>query len=1345
MSLVKGTLHVSILNNYMDFYKESTVDKIESSFSIRNNNESNTKNNEKRKSSLNMMNEEEKMKNKISKCPKNNNLYKKKKRKEKNIISNKSKSKKFIKIHIKGKDKKNNINGNTNNNINNKNNNCINKSNSSCKNIFKGSTNKRNSKLLFKDELKNDEKIYLEQINNAFISLNNNDMNLIRKCKEKNHLIRQMNSKIKKKRKYNKKNVLISKRINKEIQILKRNYSYIIYHINEKKKTTKEKEKKRKKRKKILKSIFYNRKRSHYYISNLLKTFMKIKNNKIQKKLKQYVYLKEIYSTINMENKQTCNNLNEQNKSEIIYDDLKKVLQPNKCDNKLFKMNLKRSKNLTNEKKNYINENYSNNNIYSEDNCMGEILSDDYIILNKKKSNKLENKISNNIINHRHCSEDMYLNTSKLKENNNNLINSYVMKENDMNEMNFKNDIKEKEDQLILKNENKNIQLCNENELDNEKKYKGDNIILNNIHNKDNFYKYMNVLSINQLIKGEGSLEKRTNKSDSSNNEHKSDNIYDDKKINYKSDPNYTSKLLQKIDNSSNLFDEAKEKKKKSKKIKEKKNNNYVNKNIMDHVNLDEHEENVKKKRKKKKKTNNKEKYNMKNKSDQMFEELTSTNGCINSNNNDNDNNNNNNNNNYIILTGNAQNISDEEISEYITKQGLNLKEYLIWKEIKIKESKELIHLNVDASFSVSKGAGLYNYGQNICFFNSIIQAIIRIPYICKDLLNKLHSLNCEKRKKKTFCFYCLFEQFACNIISKKSVIKNVLIPYIKKYMCNSYHIGYQEDVHEYLRYFLNSLEKTSFFSSIYIQKMFTGVSKNVTICMNCNNVSLKYEQYYELSLDISSSNNLEDALKNFLSKEMLVGENGYYCEKCKKKKKATKQCVINKLPRVLTIQIKRFFMNSNFDIVKNHKNISYPLYLDMKYYVNNYDLFENNFNNNVISLYEKMNKTNCVDTTMNGNNNNNNIYHENNSCNINYNNTAQKSVNEQNIIPEHSFRRNKINYENDFFLNNINKKRECSNDDIICNINNNEDIFFNNKEKEYMIKENYMNTNQCIKLRGGNDNINIHVLKIIENILIDLKESLYKKQIQNKLTSKVLRNMIREKKKLLIKELKKIKFSKLYKDISLRISKDIDMLYYFFKVNRENDKFKKIIYKYKIDYYEYYVGSTNFKVDFIKYNHNFDSPSKDHDNNSPLQNNDVNNNRQSNVNLKEQNMNNTNKKKNNYFSFELTGLIKHIGSGTDYGHYIALTKSNNNIYLQCDDNHISYINRKDILKCVKNAYVFIYTCINPEFIDFYNKYVDVLEKKNFDINLPVFEKRVEFKERITMPKEKFINKSLCY
>lgn len=45
-----------------------------------------------------------------------------------------------------------------------------------------------------------------------------------------------------------------------------------------------------------------------------------------------------------------------------------------------------------------------------------------------------------------------------------------------------------------------------------KKKNKGDNIKLGNTKNKDNIYKYLNVLSINKLIKGETYLEKRTKK-----------------------------------------------------------------------------------------------------------------------------------------------------------------------------------------------------------------------------------------------------------------------------------------------------------------------------------------------------------------------------------------------------------------------------------------------------------------------------------------------------------------------------------------------------------------------------------------------------------------------------------------------------------------------------------------------------------------------------------------------------------------------------------------------------------------------------------------------------------------
>ncbi|SCM11069.1 ubiquitin carboxyl-terminal hydrolase, putative [Plasmodium chabaudi adami] len=658
----------------------------------------------------------------------------------------------------------------------------------------------------------------------------------------------------------------------------------------------------------------------------------------------------------------------------------------------------------------------------------------------------------------------------------------------------------------------------------------------------------------------------------------------------------------------------------------------------------------------------------------------------------------------------------DSSINSQNESDDINTKEYLILKEIKMKQDSQKIRLNLDASCFASKGAGLYNYGQNICFFNSIIQTIVRIPYICKDLLNRLHSLNCEKKKKKEFCFYCIFEHFGYNIISKKNVIKNSLIPYIKKYICNSYNIGYQEDVHEYLRYFLCSLEKSSFFSSVYIQKMFTGVTKNVTICMNCNNVSLKYEQYYELSLDISSVNNLEEALKNFLSNEMLIGDNGYYCEKCRKKKKATKQCVINKLPRVLTIQIKRFFMNSKFNIVKNRKHISYPLCLDMKYYVNNYYLFKNSINDDVIHLYEKMMSNNQA--------NKNNKGSDQNQADQQFYNEGKSNIGQNPYINQNKFKQENYN----------SVKKEMSQNE------------FSNFEKA---ENNNDNTSQEYKKY---DNKDLNVLREIENIFIQLKNEIYIKLQNRHPPISSLKNLVIEKRKEIKKELNKIKYFKFYKGAILKISKDINTLYYCIKNCAEKNKkinLKTLVFKYRVDYYERKHKereNNQEEINFLNKKNNNNSEDFSNTNNDEKNNFFENNRNSKNENKGETNLNNNKLyQNNNHFYYELTGLIKHIGSGTDYGHYIALTKSNNNIYLQCDDNNISYVNKKDILNCAKNAYVFVYTCSHPQFIDFYNAYVDVLEKKKFDINLPVFEKRVEFRERITMPKKKFISRSLCY
>lgn len=339
----------------------------------------------------------------------------------------------------------------------------------------------------------------------------------------------------------------------------------------------------------------------------------------------------------------------------------------------------------------------------------------------------------------------------------------------------------------------------------------------------------------------------------------------------------------------------------------------------------------------------------------------------------------------------------------------------------------------------------------------------------------------------------------------------------------------------------------------------------------------------------------------------------------------------------------------------------------------------------------------------------------------------------------------------------------------------NNDDNFFNDKKSKIgqndyinqnkIKEENYNNVKNEINQNNNDQNIqhkyekynnkDLNVLREIENIFIQLKNEIYIKLQNRHPPISSLKNLVIEKRKEIKKELNKIKYFKFYKGAILKISKDINTLYYCIKNSSEKNKkinLKTLVFKYRLDYYERKQKERENNQDEINFlnkkNSSSNSSSNNNNNNSEAFSN-TNHYEKDNFleNKGEKNLNNNKKfyQNNNHFYYELTGLIKHIGSGTDYGHYIALTKSNNNIYLQCDDNNISYVNKKDILNCAKNAYVFVYTCTHPQFIDFYNAYVDVLEKKKFDINLPVFEKRVEFRERITMPKKKFISKSLCY
>ena len=68
----------------------------------------------------------------------------------------------------------------------------------------------------------------------------------------------------------------------------------------------------------------------------------------------------------------------------------------------------------------------------------------------------------------------------------------------------------------------------------------------------------------------------------------------------------------------------------------------------------------------------------------------------------------------------------------------------------------------------------------------------------------------------------------------------------------------------------------------------------------------------------------------------MLEGENAYQCSKCDKKSKALKGSRLDKLPKILTLQLNRFTIDMNtWQRKKLNDRVSFPLLLNMNHFLN--------------------------------------------------------------------------------------------------------------------------------------------------------------------------------------------------------------------------------------------------------------------------------------------------------------------------------------------------------------------------------------------------------------------------
>ena len=232
---------------------------------------------------------------------------------------------------------------------------------------------------------------------------------------------------------------------------------------------------------------------------------------------------------------------------------------------------------------------------------------------------------------------------------------------------------------------------------------------------------------------------------------------------------------------------------------------------------------------------------------------------------------------------------------------------------------------------------GLKNLGC-ICYMNSIMQQLYMVPTFRYAIMSADDK---ELPKPASNYNYSIDDD---NLLHQLQNMYTYLtfsekMDYNPKDFCFSYkdfdgnpiNVRAQQDSQEFYNNFCDKIEnclKHSQYKYI-INDVFSGQSCSSVLCKNCQHISNRFEDFYNLTLEVKNLNNLKESLQKLSVPEIIED---FKCSNCDKKVTINKITSLNKLPNVLIVHLKRFYLDyETFHTQKINSQFEFPKKLNLK------------------------------------------------------------------------------------------------------------------------------------------------------------------------------------------------------------------------------------------------------------------------------------------------------------------------------------------------------------------------------------------------------------------------------